>query len=607
MSPLSPLSPSPPAPPGTMASTGISRQLRDTDTNSINSMQSEYEDPNLPRRRRAGGPLYAHVGRVGSGPKRLPSFTKLSDLRTVKVRRIYTQATYLVFLVMATISLLVFINSSISFIVTDLLGIHDKVGDIVGTLGFADEIVVIVAAPLWGMASDWVGERAISGLAMVLIGLGFASFTLLEEGMTYWWVGLLGARTIFALGAAAGTTMMSALIPVLAVQEAEPEPIIVADTDADAVPTKEPRKKDNTAGKHAGLVGLFSAFGALFALTVFLPLPSKLQSPEDVAGTGLRRAYYIVTAWALLAGSMCFVGIPSLPRKEPEGRTEADKTTPEWKIRLRTLSKAAGLGLEDRRIGLAYVGGFVARACAVGISLFIPLYVNGFFVQHGLCSSTSGGRKDCAQAYILASTLSGISQLFALLGAPVFGYLADRPWAVRTHLPLILAGFIGVVGYGAFGTFEMIRIVDKDGVRTAKLTGMAYIIGAVMGLSKIASIVSSLGLLGKAISGALDGPERPLHPDLQPGDGEEENDDALIEEEMNAAKPKNYLHIKGSISGVYSLTGGLGILLLTKVGGALFDERAGAPFWLLAGFNGVLGLMAVWTYFGGKIQGRIRL
>ena len=53
-------------------------------------------------------------------------------------------------------------------------------------------------------------------------------------------------------------------------------------------------------------------------------------------------------------------------------------------------------------------------------------------------------------------------------------------------------------------------------------------------------------------------------------------------------------HLKGSIAGVYSLGGGAGILILTKVGGVLFDSaREGAPFFLLAGFNGLLLLGVV--------------
>jgi hypothetical protein len=47
--------------------------------------------------------------------------------------------------------------------------------------------------------------------------------------------------------------------------------------------------------------------------------------------------------------------------------------------------------------------------------------------------------------------------------------------------------------------------------------------------------------------------------------------------------------LKGSIAGVYSLYGGAGILILTKIGGLLFDVlSSGTPFFIMASFNGIL-------------------
>jgi len=50
--------------------------------------------------------------------------------------------------------------------------------------------------------------------------------------------------------------------------------------------------------------------------------------------------------------------------------------------------------------------------------------------------------------------------------------------------------------------------------------------------------------------------------------------------------------IRGSVAGAYSLTGGCGILLLTKLGGFLFDKwTPGAPFYIMALLN-VVALIA---------------
>ena len=71
--------------------------------------------------------------------------------------------TYLLGVCLFSISFLVFLNSTVSFVVTDLIGRRQGVGNAVGTLGFADELVVLVACPVWGMVSDrWLGVRLVS-------------------------------------------------------------------------------------------------------------------------------------------------------------------------------------------------------------------------------------------------------------------------------------------------------------------------------------------------------------------------------------------------------------------------------------------------------------
>lgn len=55
-----------------------------------------------------------------------------------------------------------FLNSSVSFVITDLIGQEHGVGDAVGSLGFADELIALVACPVWGIVSDRVGVRTVS-------------------------------------------------------------------------------------------------------------------------------------------------------------------------------------------------------------------------------------------------------------------------------------------------------------------------------------------------------------------------------------------------------------------------------------------------------------
>ena len=74
-------------------------------------------------------------------------------------------ATYLLGVCPFSIAFLVFLNSEVSFVVTDLIGRDHGVGDAVGTLGFADELVALLACPIWGLLSDRIGLRFVSSLS----------------------------------------------------------------------------------------------------------------------------------------------------------------------------------------------------------------------------------------------------------------------------------------------------------------------------------------------------------------------------------------------------------------------------------------------------------
>jgi MFS family permease len=107
--------------------------------------------------------------------------------------------TYLLGISLFSISFLVFLNSSVSFVVTELIGVKDGVGDIVGTLGFVDELVALVACPIWGLVSDRLGVRVVAVIGYTVIG--FALFLFVQAKNVY--PQLLLARIFFAVGATA--------------------------------------------------------------------------------------------------------------------------------------------------------------------------------------------------------------------------------------------------------------------------------------------------------------------------------------------------------------------------------------------------------------------
>ena len=227
--------------------------------------------------------------------------------------------------------------------------------------------------------------------------------------------------------------------------------------------------------------------------------------------------------------------------------------------------------------------------------------MNSYFVSSGLCVETGHHPQDvkthCREAYVLASELTGVSQLIALLFAPVFGFLADR--YRRFNVPLLIAALTGLFGYMSLAFLESPRVKGAHG------TPWILVVMALLGVSQIGSIVCSLGLLGRVVL------DQQANNDLS----EPESDDSMVrangyflngndtvrsisspnENNTNEAADRTPLldakessqnELKGSIAGVYSLVGGAGILLLTKVGGLLFDEVSPkAPFIMISAFN----------------------
>lgn len=108
-------------------------------------------------------------------------------------------ATYLLGISLFSISFLVFLNSSVSFVITDLIGVKDRVGDIVGTLGFVDEVVALIACPIWGLVSDRLGVRWVAVIGYAVIGLALVLFVQARNVYPQ----LLLARIFFAIGATA--------------------------------------------------------------------------------------------------------------------------------------------------------------------------------------------------------------------------------------------------------------------------------------------------------------------------------------------------------------------------------------------------------------------
>jgi len=597
-------------------------------------------------------------------------------------------ATYLLGIALFSISFLVFLNSSISFVVTDVIGQEHGIGNAVGTLGFADELLALVACPLWGLVSDRVGVRPVAVMGYIIIGISL--ICLVQSKRVY--PDLLIFRLLFSLGGAACSTMVTAILPAMTVPreqekvqdenpsetrhdedlEAPRRPTARAQSDGNVNrnsmalsissevtitparfesrsrstpllsglrrrnPTNtesrplEKREKDprSDTNRLAGIVGMFTGIGALIAVVVFLPLPAALGKNGSKA-QAVQESFYIVGVIAMIVGLFVLWGLRNLPGEEnkslsnlfryyqsgvanTDSASNTDNAASPSYVRL--IGSALLLGVTDSHITLGYLGGFVARASSVGISAFIPLFVNAYFIRTGKCNTDPNALDSlenrhgiCNKAYTTAAMLTGISQLVALLSAPLFGYfnayLSRRRFL--SNAPLAFGAISGIFGFTLFGLLKSPDPREPGG----KASLLAVIL---LGISQIGAIVCSLGSLSQGIQHSA--PLRGMTSQSTPLPGQDSTGLTVQPSETAPLLPssstqpsdtaaKDRTHLKGSIAGVYSLCGGAGILVLSKVGGVLFDRTiVGAPFFMLAGFNALLLVGVVAVTVGKEIK-----
>ncbi|EPS31369.1 hypothetical protein PDE_06324 [Penicillium oxalicum 114-2] len=532
--------------------------------------------------------------------------------------------TYLLVVCPFSIAFLVFINSSVSFVVTDLIGLDKGEGDAVGTLGFADELLALLACPLWGVLSDRIGVRLVCTIGYAVIAVALILFVQAKNVYPQ----LLLGRLFFSVGGAAVSTMVTAVLPTVTgkglqnptdrAQRTTVSPHLNGEEIGNVDHSAPSSPRASPSARLSGFVGLFAGCGALVSLGAFLPLPARFEKRGLSPAEAIQQSYYVVAAVAMVVSFVSFIGLRNLPDEDKKGwrascpnhfnrcrqdheaeegqdgddeRLHGLRGLPYWK----QFTTALLLGFRNRSIALGYIGGFVARASSVAISLFIPLAVNHYYHVSGVCdedreplpgSGLGDIKKACPRAYILASILTGVSQLVALIAAPAFGYLTDK--SRRYNIPLLLAALVGVVGYLAFGFLPNPQYKSPDG------NPGVFVVMALLGISQIGAIVCSLAVLSNGILevGVFDDALAQGHAG-QIADGETAGGSEGEHQPLLTRSPDNRLqhlsHLKGSIAGVYSLYGGAGILILTKIGGLLFDKvSSGSPFYIMAVFNGIL-------------------
>ncbi len=194
----------------------------------------------------------------------------------------------------------------------------------------------------------------------------------------------------------------------------------------------------------------------------------------------------------------------------------------------------AGLrsGRENPRLAVAFASAFVSRGDMVIVGTFLTLWVTQFGIEQGMDTATASGR---------AFMLFGLVQVSALIWAGIMGTLVDR---LNRMTSLCIALVLACVGYSMMGLL-------RDPL------GPAAIPFAVMlGIAEVSLIVAGGALLGQEARESL----------------------------------------RGAVVGVFNLCGAVGIVIVSSVGGYVFDNYGrSTPFVIMGGVNAALLVVALFV------------
>ncbi|QBY04513.1 MFS transporter [Thalassotalea sp. HSM 43] len=192
---------------------------------------------------------------------------------------------------------------------------------------------------------------------------------------------------------------------------------------------------------------------------------------------------------------------------------------------------------KNQGIALAYAASFVSRANLTIVGAFMTLWLSNY--------GTAEAGMNASEALKKAGMIVALAQGCALLGAPFFGILTDK---INRVTALLIALFISFVGYTS--TYF---ITDPFG-------GAMIVVVVIIGLSEIGGIITSGVLIAQQTT------------------------------------EKN----RGAVIGIFNLSGAIGILVSSVIGGYLFDH------WDQSGPFVFIGLCALAVFIWGlMVRGKV--
>jgi MFS family permease len=410
---------------------------------------------------------------------------KFGPVRLVQGVTITNMITYYMATVMAMF-LMTFVPQFQPFLLADFLKIPEsQQGVLTGNVAFVAELVILVSIGGWGTLSDKTGRRFVFSMGFLV--MAFALFLYPRADSI---PALFLYRGLFALGAAAATTMVATVI-------------------ADYV-------VNDDRGKASGLQGIGNGIGAVLTVVVALQLPKLLVARGLTPISAGQLVYWIMAGVGVLSVVILGVGL--------QNRTQTQK---EQRKSILQISREGLTAAKDPGIVLAYMAAFISRGDMAIVGTFLTLWI----VTYG----TAVAGLSAAEALSRAGMVIGISQMVALITAPVFGMLADR---MNRATATILAVALASIAYGS-------TLLVKN-----PMDPIIFLVAVLIGMGEMSGMIASSVLIAQH------------------------------------AKSE----IRGSVIGIFSFCGAIGIMVATGLGGQLFDHwLPQGPFVLFS----VFGLVVV--------------
>ena len=499
-----------------------------------------------------------------------------------------------------TISFFVFLNGAQSYVLSSILNVPDgELGDVNGSLVFYDELLSIILLGTWGVLSDRLGRQIVFVSGFLVMGAAITAYPF----ATRVYPDLLLFRLIFGTGAAACSSMITAVLADYVGERhkgkvsgavglcsglgavigafvfiALPDHFLGASNDV----VLALKYSFVVVGCLSMVFGIVCMFGltkpeTLRRATRLLCGCLGKDEPEDQSwhedgvsssADRLLTPEGAVESCPYLSAQQSTSPKGSMDMNVPEDEERRVGCTmpgvleqptvannkPFWTL----VAEGMSLGFKSPSIFLALMGGFVARGDSIIITLFLPLWINKHYRRNDLCKTVPPPNgspfpskdpiKSCREAFRLAYGYSGVAQTFALIGAPIFGFLSDR---FHRSKVFTLAASLSFLAYSS-----MFFILDPQ-------NKIVWLLMVLVGFGEIGMIVTSLGLATSNV----------------PAD------------------------IRGAVAGTYSLFGGLGVLFLTKIGGILFDKwRETAPFLVVGLVSGLVALGGMFSIIKRRVS-----